>query len=144
MNDQGKPVTILLIEDSDDDAFFFRWTLEKTRLRCDFERVIDGPSAIRYLDSARQSGRIPEAIFLDLKMPGMSGFEVLEWARRERFDPPLNILVLSGSDQDGDVRQARALGVEHYLVKPISTEQFQELLGGLRPSAINNSPASGE
>jgi CheY-like chemotaxis protein len=144
MNDQVKPVTILLIEDSDDDAFFFRWTLEKTRLRCHFERVVDGPSAIEYLDRARESGRIPEAIFLDLKMPGMSGFEVLEWARREKFDPPLNILVLSGSDQDGDVRQARALGVEHYLVKPISIQQFQELLGGLRPPVINNSPTPGE
>jgi CheY-like chemotaxis protein len=129
MNDQRKAVTFLLIEDSDDDAFFFRWTLEKTRLRWHFERVVDGPSAIEHLSRARQSGRVPEAIFLDLKMPGMSGFEVLEWARREKFDPPLNILVLSGSDQDGDVKQARTLGVEHYLVKPISTELFEKLLG---------------
>jgi len=139
MNDQARRPTILLIEDSDDDAFFFRWTLEKSGFHCDFERVANGPNAIEYLDRARQSGRIPDAVFLDLKMPGMSGFEVLEWARSEKFDPPLNILVLSGSDQDADVRQARALGVEHYLVKPISSVQFQELLGGLRGPTINNS-----
>jgi len=132
MSGRSEPISILLVEDSEDDAFFFRWTLNKTELDCKYEHVMDGSAAIQYLEAARQSGHVPEAIFLDLKMPGMSGFEVLEWIRDQKFEPPLNVLVLSGSDQDGDIRRARTFGVERYLVKPINSQQFVEELDKAR------------
>jgi Response regulators consisting of a CheY-like receiver domain and a winged-helix DNA-binding domain len=124
MNSRDEPITILLVEDSDDDAFFFGWTLQKTGLNCRCEHVVDGRQAIDFLEQARRQGQLPASVFVDLKLPGMSGFEILEWIKNQKFDPELDVSVLSGSDHDVDVRRARELGARHYLVKPITCEQF--------------------
>ena len=143
MNNRSDPIRILLVEDSDDDAFFFRWTLQKTGLPFDFHHAVDGQEAMQILEKGRQSGPLPDAVFLDLKLPGLSGFDVLQWVQEQKFQPPLNVLVLSGSDQEADVRRARLLGVDRYLVKPIRGDQFLELLGPMRPelSAKFSSPS---
>jgi CheY-like chemotaxis protein len=140
MNKRSDPIQILLVEDSDDDAFFFRWTLQKTGLPFDCRHAVDGYEAIQILEKARSSGPFPEAIFLDLKMPTLSGFDVLQWMQEQKFHPPLNVLVLSGSDQESDVRRARLLGVDRYLVKPVRSDQFIEFLGPLRPEHSTESP----
>src|SRR5688572_5943868 len=117
---------VFLVEDSEDDAFFFRWTLEKCGFSCDVVHAVDGAAAIRHLESVQAGGTAqPDLIFLDLKIPTFTGFEVLAWIRERHFDPPLDVAVLSGSEHASDIQRAHALGATGYYVKPISVEQLR-------------------
>lgn len=129
-----RPV-ILLVEDSEDDAFFFRHALKKTALACSVFHMADGAAAIRYFRSAwadRNNAEHPwpDLVFLDLKLPTFSGFEILAWIREQKTDAPLSITVLSGSEHASDLQRAKSLGAEAYLVKPIATELLRERIQG--------------
>jgi CheY-like chemotaxis protein len=114
---------VLLVEDSEDDAFFFRWTLHKCGLDCDLVHAADGEAAVRHLEECLKGTKpCPDLVFLDLKMPTMTGFEVLTWIRSRSFGRPLDVAVLSGSEHASDVERATALGASAYYVKPISVE----------------------
>ena len=117
---------VLLVEDSEDDAFFFRWTLDKCGLDCEVVHAVDGAAAIQHLDNVL-AGRLqrPDFIFLDLKIPTFTGFEVLAWIRERHFEPPLSVAVLSGSEHASDIQRAHALGATAYYVKPLSVEQLR-------------------
>lgn len=138
-------LTVLLAEDSEDDAFFFRWSLRKAALSCHLVHVWNGEEARRYLAQASPFGggivRRPDLVFLDLKMPTLSGFEVLAWLREHPFDPPLDVAILSGSEHASDVERARALGASGYYPKPISIEHLQARFARARERSFANSPA---
>lgn len=131
---------ILLVEDSDDDAFFFSRLLKKCGYADRYIRLSDGRSALEYLaksglDSKESEGITdgkgaarPDLIFLDLKLPTVSGFEVLEWITAQKFAIRFDLTVLSGSDQLTDMKRAAALGASDYLVKPIRLEQLRSRL----------------
>jgi CheY-like chemotaxis protein len=110
---------ILLVEDTEDDAFFFRRALKKTGIKCEFVQAWNGESAIAMLKAIQ--GQYP-LIFLDLKMPHMDGYEVLEWVQKQTFKSKLHIIVLSGSGTAKDAAKARRLGASDYVVKPISAD----------------------
>ena len=114
---------VLLVEDSEDDAFFFRWTLEKCGFPCEVVHAVDGAAAVKHLSGG--SARLPDLVFLDLKIPTLTGFEVLAWIREQRFDPPLDVAVLSGSEHASDIQRAHLLGATGYYVKPLSIEQLR-------------------
>lgn len=117
---------VLLIEDSEDDAFFFRWTLDKCGFPCDVIHAVDGAAAMQKLTAARAvGGRSPDLVFLDLKIPTFNGFEVLTWIREQQFHPPLDVAVLSGSEHASDIQRAHFLGATGYYVKPLSIEQLR-------------------
>ncbi|HRE83440.1 MAG TPA: response regulator [Opitutaceae bacterium] len=120
---------ILLVEDSDDDAYFFFRALKKTNLLYQVDHVKDGGEAIRYLSAVFSAQKpIPDRIFVDLKLPVKSGFEILGWIRAQTEAPPLDIAILSGSDDEKDRIRAITYGVAGYFVKPISVEDLIQRL----------------
>ncbi len=134
--DSHRPL-VLLAEDSEDDAFFFRWTLKKCGLVCDLVHAIDGEQAVRILEAAvgpdgTRRERCPDLVFLDLKMPNLTGFEVLNWIRDHPVSPPLDVSVLSGSEHASDVERAIAMGASAYYVKPLTPEQLQSRFAAWR------------
>lgn len=122
---------VLLIEDSDDDAYFFFRALKKTNLVCQVDHVRDGGEAIRYLSAVFAAERPkPRYVFIDLKLPVKTGFEILDWIQTQPQAPTLDIAILSGSDSEKDRIRAQGHGVSGYFVKPISVE---DLLNRLSP-----------
>jgi CheY-like chemotaxis protein len=127
-----KPV-ILLAEDDDNDVFFMRRALQKAQADFTLKVVTDGQLATDYLSGGgkyadREEFPIPSVILLDLKMPFLDGFEVLEWIRaRSSFDG-IPVAVLTSSAEERDRRRARELGACAYFVKPPKPETIQEII----------------
>jgi CheY-like chemotaxis protein len=120
---------VLLVEDSPDDAYFFQRQLGKLGGNYAFRHVADGQAAVELIDQAYNArSRMPAAIFLDLKMPVMNGFEVLEWVKQQPWAATLNVTVLSGSDQPADLDRAQKLGASGYLVKPVTSHDLSQIL----------------
>ena len=119
----------MLVEDSDDDAFFFERAFALADVAGELLRLPDGGAAVAYLERALlqpASSGPRHVLFLDLKLPVLSGFDVLHWIRERSL--ALEVIVLSGSDLESDVAMARQLGASDYLVKPISPEEIRKRL----------------
>ena len=123
---------ILVAEDDANDVFFLRRAFQKAELGCKIFDVPNGQAAVDYLSGVapyedRSQFPLPQLLLLDLKMPLMSGFEVLEWLRRHPEMGDLPALVLSSSAHQEDVAKARALGARDYHVKPSDQHQLIRL-----------------
>jgi len=125
---------ILLVEDDEADIFLLRRAFRNARIANPLIEVRDGQAAIQYLsgegdytDRARYP--IPFLILLDLRLPKLSGFEVIAWMRDQPQLANLIVVVLTASDHVPDVTKARDLGANSYLVKP---GNFQELVEMVR------------
>lgn len=132
LRETKRPV-ILLAEDSEDDVYFFRWVARKVAQDFDILCVPDGREAVRVLAagidaSGHRTPTCPDMVFLDLKMPMCSGFEVLEWLQNHPVTPALSVAVLSGSDHREDIERALRLGASAFFTKPISATKLAECL----------------
>lgn len=130
---------ILLVEDSDEDVFFFKRALAKSGISVDLLLASDGKSAVSLLGDNSVRSRL-KAIFLDLKLPLLNGFDVLRWIRAQNFYPALRVIVLSGSAHKSDKVLADELGAQDYLVKPVTPDLLRERL--YPALIIQNAPAN--
>jgi CheY-like chemotaxis protein len=115
--------TILLAEDDPDDVLITQITFRKARLANRLEVVRDGEEAIAYLKGAgryaeRNLFPFPMLLLLDLHMPKVDGFEVLEWLRTRPALSRLPVAILTSSDHDPYAGRAFELGADSYLIKP--------------------------
>src|SRR6266581_3907683 len=124
---------ILLVEDDEADIFLLRRAFRNARIANPLIEVRDGQAAIQYLsgegdyaDRARYP--IPFLILLDLRLPKLSGFEVIAWVRDQPHLAGLIVVVLTGSDHVPDVTKARELGANSYLVKPGNFEELVQMV----------------
>lgn len=118
-------LTILLIEDSDDDALIVQRAFAQLGLGHELVREPTGEAAVERLKS--RQGR-PHLALLDLNLPGLSGLEVLRWIRASEAYRRLPVIILSASGRDADVTAAYEAGANHYLVKPLEFEVFVDLV----------------
>jgi len=123
---------ILLVEDNEDDVFLMKRALKAARVTNPLYVVEDGQEAVDYLGGAgkfadRASYPLPAVVFLDLKLPLISGHDVLAWIRRQNALESLVVIVLTSSNEASDLSRSYALGANSYLVKPPTPEQLEEL-----------------
>jgi CheY-like chemotaxis protein len=123
---------ILLAEDREDDIVLIRRALEKTSVEHTLFVVENGEDATSYLQgvgkfSNRAEYPLPSLLLLDLKMPGMDGFDVLRWIKGQPGLGSLRIVVLTSSDAIYDVNLAYQLGANSFMVKPFDFENTLEL-----------------
>jgi CheY-like chemotaxis protein len=120
--------TVLVADDDANDVFFLRRAFQKAGLSCAILEVPDGERAICYLSGSdgfadRSRFPIPSLMLLDLKMPKVSGFEVLEWLQKHSL-AKMKVVVLSSSNLQSDMQKARALGAHDYRVKPADIDDM--------------------
>ncbi len=135
MSQAGK--TILLVEDNQDDVFAMRRALAKARIAYPLQVVTDGQQALDYLSGAeayadRQQHPLPGIIFLDLKLPYLDGFEVLNWMRAHGLLDAIVVVVLTSSAEGRDQDRVYTLGARSYLIKPPTPEALGEVFQSLK------------
>jgi two-component system, response regulator len=120
----AEPKTILLVEDNADDE---QLTLRAMR-QSDVPNIIrvarDGAEAIEALFGPGNHGRMPDLVLLDLKLPKVSGLEVLQRIRTEESTKTLPIVVLTSSDEERDIVESYNLGANSYIRKPVDFDEF--------------------
>jgi CheY-like chemotaxis protein len=115
----------------DDDEFLLNmYSVKFTKSGLEVITSPSGSDAIRKL----KEGLVPDAIILDIVMPGMDGFELLEEIRREKLAGQAAVLVLSNQGQSSDIDRAKNLGVQGYIVKAstIPSEVLNEVIKVLK------------
>ncbi|MGH7996122.1 MAG: response regulator [Opitutaceae bacterium] len=124
---------VLLVEDNDDDVFFFQRAWQAASPACELSVVRDGQQAIEYLSgqgkfSGRDPSSPPAIILLDLKLPFKDGHEVLGWIRADPTCRRVVVVCLTSSRERADVSRAYEAGANGYLVKPANTGQLTEMV----------------
>jgi CheY-like chemotaxis protein len=131
--DPGKSTNILIVEDDADDSFMLVRQLEKAQIDDHVTVVEDGQKALTFLLAAKQ---LPLAIFLDLRLPGMNGLELLEKIRSNPSLQSLPVIIMTGSSDPSDVAECSRLGVTAFLEKPVSLTDFIKTVAHLFPKAV--------
>jgi CheY-like chemotaxis protein len=122
----------LLIEDTENDVLLIQRAFIKAKVLNPLLIVKTAEEAVAYLQGEgryrnRAEFPLPALILLDLKLPGMNGFDFLRWIRAQEGLATMRIVVLTSSDLMRDVNLAYQLGANSFLVKPVDFERFVEI-----------------
>jgi len=126
-------VDILLVEDSADDAAFFTHALKEAALSAQVRHARNGVEALAAIFGPNNgSDKVPvmrpRLIVLDLKLPKVSGLEVLHRLKENPHTRTVPVVVLSSSQEKRDLAESYQLGVNSYLVKPMDFDEYAELI----------------
>jgi CheY-like chemotaxis protein len=122
--ERRRPLRVLIVDDNVDTAQALGRLL--TRAGHQVAMAHEGEQA---LEQAR--AQMPQAVVLDIGLPGMDGFEVARRLRREPMLSETLLIAVTGYGQEGDRRQAMEAGFDHHLVKPVGLEELKKLLAGI-------------
>lgn len=124
-----KEISILLVEDNEDDRFLTTRMIRKLPFELKIELAKNGDDAMkRILGDEAGSGKLPSLILLDLQLPKIGGTALLTRIRERYNGDELPVIVLSSSDNPGDIALCRELGISGYLSKPLEFASLQTLL----------------
>ena len=131
MNDSD--YTILLVEDEENDATLVKMAFKKNNILNPVQWAKDGLDAIAYLNGEgvyanRKLYPFPEVLILDVKMPRMSGLELLAWVREHPEFRVIPTIIMTSSRQDPDIEKAYNLGANTYMIKPSSFEELAKMV----------------
>jgi CheY-like chemotaxis protein len=144
-----QPIFIVLVEDNPADAELAIRALRRGRIANQIELLEDGAEALDFIFcrgayAHRQITDHPKIILLDLKLPKVSGLEVLRQIKTDPRTQMIPIVVMTSSAQDSDIIESYQLGVNSYIVKPVDFEQFNKSVEqlGLYWVLMNRTPNS--
>lgn len=138
--------TIMLIEDNADDEALTLRTLQKQNIANDIVVAHDGAEAIELLLGENAAGTpLPELVLLDLKLPKVSGLEVLKQIRANERTRTLPVVVLTSSDEEKDLTGSYDYGANSYVRKPVDFLEFAEAVKqlGVYWLVLNEPPPRG-
>jgi CheY-like chemotaxis protein len=118
---------ILLVEDNPMDVDLTRRALARRKLVNPLEVARDGAEALAYINRWESGDVLPVVILLDLKLPKVSGLEVLQELKAHAHFGSIPIVILTTSAEDKDIAQAYRLGANSYIVKPVDFDKFLEV-----------------
>jgi CheY-like chemotaxis protein len=124
-------VEIVLIEDNPADVELTLNALKKNNLKNNVKVLTDGEEALDYLFKVclpPGKEECPHLILLDLKLPKVSGLEVLEKIRSDQRTKMIPVVVLTSSEEERDRVESYKLGVNSYIVKPVGFDNFAKVV----------------
>ncbi len=148
MTNEIEDAEILLVEDNPTDAELSELALKERNPNCKVLWVKDGAEALDYLFatgaySGRHIEKFPKVVLLDLRMPKMSGLEVLRRLKADKRTKMIPVVVLTSSREDEDLLDSYDLGVNSYIHKPVNFDHFTQLVAdaGYYWLRINSPPS---
>jgi len=144
---QNNDAQILLVEDNKSDAMLTIRALKKHNLANNLIHLIDGAQALDFIFATgeyegRDMDSKPKVIFLDLKMPKVSGLEVLRILKTDDRTKLIPVVMMTSSKEEKDIIESHKLGVNSYVVKPVGFDNFSRIITdlGFYWLIVNNSP----
>ena len=124
-------VEILIVEDTQQDLDLALRALRKAKLSNRIQVARDGGEALQFIfcegpHAGRKIQNGPRVILLDIKLPKIDGFEVLQRIKSNPRTKSIPVVVLTSSQEQNDVVESYNLGVNSYIVKPVNFEHFSE------------------
>jgi CheY-like chemotaxis protein len=125
------PNTVLIVDDRPDDCLLLERMLRRLGVSNPILKLSSGEEVIDYL---KRHGKSPDhngpssVLFLDLKMPGKNGFDVLQWLQNHTLDRKCTVFVVSELHSFADINRAYRLGATSYFSKPLSEPELRECL----------------
>ena len=120
---------ILYVEDNPSDVELALRALRKSGIDNRVQHARDGVEALEFLHGADAPRPVPQLILLDLKLPRISGLEVLRRVRADERTRLIPVVILTSSGEPRDVEEAYRLGVNSYAAKPVDYEKFVDTVG---------------
>ncbi|PYV50163.1 MAG: two-component system response regulator [Acidobacteria bacterium] len=146
MNTEGE-VDILLVEDNPDDLELTLHALRREHLANNIFAVRDGEEALEFLFCTgrfkdRNFDHPPRLVLLDLKLPKLTGLEVLKRVKDDPRTKALPVVILTASKEERDLVASYNLGANSYIQKPVDFDRFREIVksAGLYWMVINQRP----
>ncbi|MDP6389927.1 MAG: response regulator [Alphaproteobacteria bacterium] len=133
MSDNATAITILIADDDPDDRLLIRDALEDSRLANDIDFVVDGEDLMDYLNRANgyeslNGKSLPGLILLDLNMPKKDGREALKEIKASDSLKRIPVVVLTTSKAEEDIYRTYDLGVNSFIVKPVTFEKLVKVM----------------
>ena len=137
MHPEARPV--LLIEDRVVDVDLTKRALARHHMINPILVARDGEEALAYLQRWEEGEPVPVLILLDLSLPKVSGLSVLSVIKKHPRFRTIPIVMLTGSEDDVDIKEAYKLGCNSYLVKPVDFGKFMDIASqiGIHWHAVN-------
>lgn len=131
---------ILLVEDNPNDAKLTMLAIKNSNIENEIVLVKDGVEALDYIFGNIKN--LPNLILLDLKMPKISGIEVLRKIKEDSRTKNIPVVVFTSSQEEPDVKECYNLGANSYIVKPLGFDEFSKVVKdtGLYWLSINHLP----
>lgn len=128
-----RPLGLLIVDDDPNDRFFLKRAFEKLNVGYRIHPLSGGHEAVEFIKGEgiyadRKAYPFPTFVLTDLKMPDGDGFEVLSYLKQHPELIIVPVVMLSGSDDPDDVRQAYLLGASSFIVKPPALEELQGIV----------------
>lgn len=133
MDIKPRNINILLVEDNPADVRLIREAFKDNKTKNDFHVEQDGEAAINYLNNLKSNGNgngttRPDLIILDLNLPKINGFEVLEKIKSNPVLKSIPVVVLSTSDSEEHIYKSYNLNANCYITKPVDFNQFLDVV----------------
>ncbi len=136
---------ILLVEDDDNDRALFEIALDLSGLNIWLRSVQSCQEAIQYLVGTHPSFQhslppLPDVIVLDVKMPGVNGFDFLAWRKASGSFSSIPVVVFSGDKLGQDTAKAKEMGADWCLAKPIGVREYETAVRQIGRFALSAHP----
>jgi CheY-like chemotaxis protein len=136
MDDQGKQITILLVDDDPDDRLLARDAIAKHELKHNVQFLENGEELLDYLKRRGKyedpkNSPTPGLILLDIRMPKMDGTEALKAIRNDQELRNIPVVMLSTSRAEEEIFKTYDLGANSFICKPVTFDGLVEIMGSL-------------